>query len=191
MLGVSLPKMRKFNARAEDFVLRSFFFGERITMLKFYDVEENYINYLKTIDRQIPDIAYSTNNKFVCGIVLDIGGVTYYAPISHTTQRFRTSKLIYDKGTPISSIRFSFMFPAPQSVLTQKNFAQIRAVDPNYADVITAEYRYCVRNENDILQKANSVYNIGCNKNHPYNYTCCDFKKLESEYMKYDKTVAY
>ena len=160
-------------------------------MIKFYDVEENYINYLKTIDRQIPNIAYSTNNKFVCGIVLDIDGVTYYAPISHTTQRFRTSKLIYDKGRPISSIRFSFMFPAPQSVLTQKNFAQIRAIDPNYADVITAEYKYCVNNEIDILQKANSVYNIGCNKNHPNNYTCCDFKKLESEYMKYDKTVTY
>jgi len=176
--------------RERRFFLRSLFL-ERMAMLKFYDVEENYINYLKTIDRQIPDIAYTTNNKFVCGIVLDIDGVSYYAPISHTTKLYRTSKLIYDKGRPISSIRFSFMFPAPKSVLTEKNFAQIRAIDPHYADVITAEYQYCIKNESDILQKARSVYNIGCNKEHQFNYTCCDFKKLEAEYSKYDKTVTY
>ena len=176
--------------RERRFFLRSLFL-ERMAMLKFYDVEENYINYLKTIDRQIPDITYTTNNKFVCGIVLDIDGVSYYAPISHTTKRYRTSKLIYDNGRPISSIRFSFMFPAPQSVLTEKNFAQIRAIDPHYADVIAAEYQYCIKNESDILQKARSVYNIGCNKEHQFNYTCCDFKKLEAEYSKYDKTVTY
>lgn len=190
MLGVSLPKRRRFNARAENLFFALIFYGERY-MLKFYDVDENYINYLKSIDRQIPDISYSTNNKFVCGIVLDINGISYYAPISHTTHRFRTSKLIYDKGTPISSIRFSFMFPAPNSVLKQKDFRQIRMQDPHYADIITAEYNYCKANESSITQKAQSVYAIGCNKNHPYNYTCCDFAKLESEYMKYDATVTY
>ncbi|MBQ9709300.1 MAG: type III toxin-antitoxin system ToxN/AbiQ family toxin [Clostridia bacterium] len=160
-------------------------------MLKFYDIETNYINYLKTIDCQIPDITYLTNNKFVCGVVLDINGITYYAPVSHTTKKYRTNQLIYDKGQPISSIRFSFMFPAPQSVLTQKDFKQIRAVDPHYADIITAEYRYCAANEYSICQKAKSVYNIGCNKNHPMNYTCCDFKKLEALYLNYDKTITY
>lgn len=160
-------------------------------MLKFYDVEENYINYLKTIDRQIPDIRYSTNNKFVCGIVFEINDINYYAPISHTTEKFRTSMLIYDNGIPISSIRFSFMFPAPKSVLTEKDFKQIRAVDAHYADIIAAEYQFCIKNESNILTKADSVYNIGCNKNHRLNYTCCDFKKLESEYRNYDKAITY
>ena len=63
------------------------------------------------IDRQIPNIHYSKNNKFVCGVVLNIGGIEYYAPISHTTKKYQTSLLIYDKETPISSIRFSFMLP--------------------------------------------------------------------------------
>ena len=160
-------------------------------MLKFYDVKENYINYLKTIDSQIPNIRYDTNNKFVCGIVLEINGINYYAPISHTTHKFRTSKLIYDNDVPISSIRFSFMFPAPQDVLTQKNFEEIRAVDEHYADIIAAEYKYCITNEKDIFAKADSVYQIGCNKSHVLNYTCCDFKKLESEYLKYDDSITY
>ncbi len=166
-------------------------FSLRIFMLKFYDVDENYVRFLKTIDNQIPDISYSTNNKFVCGIVLNINGIDYYAPVSHTTQKFRTSKLIYDKGRPISSIRFSFMFPAPKSVLTQKNFKQIRLKDEHYADILAAEYQYCVANETDILAKANSVYAIGCNKKHTLNYTCCDFKKLEAKYLNYDASITY
>ena len=75
-------------------------------MLKFYDIDENYIKYLQTIDRQVPNIHYSTNNKFVCGIVLEINNIKYYAPISHTIKKYKTSKLIYNNNKPISSIRF-------------------------------------------------------------------------------------
>ena len=48
-------------------------------MLKFYDIDENYIQFLKTIDRQVPDVKYDSNNKFLCGVVLEINGVKYYA----------------------------------------------------------------------------------------------------------------
>lgn len=54
-------------------------------MLKFYDIDENYVKYLQTIDKQIPNIHYSSNNKFICGIVLEMDRINYYAPISHMT----------------------------------------------------------------------------------------------------------
>ena len=154
-------------------------------MLKFYYIDENYIKYLQTIDRQVPNIHYSTNNKFVCGIVLEINNIKYYAPISHTIKKYKTSKLIYNNNKPISSIRFSFMIPAYDEVLTELDFAEISKRDKNYADLVRAEYDYCKNNKTDIYAKALSVYKIGCNKNHRFNYTCCDFKKLENEYMKY------
>ncbi len=56
-------------------------------MLKFYDIDKEYINFLKTFDKQVPNIAYSSNNKFVCGIVLEVNGIKYYAPISHKTDK--------------------------------------------------------------------------------------------------------
>lgn len=46
-------------------------------MLKFYDIDKGYIDYLKTFDRQVPNIEYSSNNKFVCGIVLEENGIKY------------------------------------------------------------------------------------------------------------------
>ncbi|MBR3295315.1 MAG: type III toxin-antitoxin system ToxN/AbiQ family toxin [Clostridia bacterium] len=39
-------------------------------MIKFYSVDENYIDTLKTVDKQVPNIKYDSNNKFFCGIVL-------------------------------------------------------------------------------------------------------------------------
>lgn len=97
--------------------------------MKFYDIDEGYVKYLQTIDPQVPNIHYNTNNKFVCGVVLEIDGIKYYAPISHTTRKFQTSMLIYDGNRSISSIRFSFMIPAYAEVLVQKNFSHIAKID--------------------------------------------------------------
>lgn len=123
--------------------------------------------------------------QFVCGVVLKINGVNYYAPISHTTKKYQTSMLIYENNAPISSIRFSFMLPAYEDILKINNFKQIAKIDQNYANIISAEYNYCLKHESEIRQKAQSVYKIGYNKNHRLNYTCCDFQKLEQEYMNY------
>ena len=155
--------------------------------MRFYDIDENYVKYLRTIDNQVPNIHYSSNNKFVCGVVLEINNVKYYAPVSHTTKKYQTSMLIYDGKRPISSIRFSFMLPATDKVLVPKDFKQIAKANQNYANLLLAEFEYCLKHTKDIKKKARSVYNIGCNKSHRLNYTCCDFQKLESEYMKYFK----
>lgn len=154
-------------------------------MIKFYDVDKNYINFLKTIDSQIPNIEYEGNNKFVCGIVLTISNINYYAPISHMTNRQRTNIQITENGRVLSTIRFSFMFPAMKNVLTVKDFSVIAQNNQQYADLLNAEYRFCRAHEAEICNKALQVYRIGCNKNHVLNYTCCDFKKLEEHYLEY------
>lgn len=154
-------------------------------MIKFYDVDKNYINFLKTIDSQIPNFEYEGNNKFVCGIVLTINNINYYAPISHMTNRQRTNIQITENGRVLSTIRFSFMFPAMENVLTVKDFSVIAQNNQQYADLLSAEYRFCRTHEAEIYNKALQVYKIGCNKNHVLNYTCCDFKKLEEHYLEY------
>ena len=65
-------------------------------MFRFYDIDTNYIKFLKKIDKQVPDSKYTTTNKFVCGVVLDIDGIQYYAPISHKTEKQQTSLQIFD-----------------------------------------------------------------------------------------------
>lgn len=162
-----------------------FSYVQRRFMLRFYDIDENYIQFLKTIDRQVPDVKYDSNNKFVCGVVLNINGIKYYAPVSHKTDKQQTNLQIFDNSVPISTIRFSFMIPAFDEVLTYKNFKDIAKTDSAYASLLHAEYSYCSYHINDIKDKVLAVYRIGCNKKHRLNYTCCDFKKLEEHYMEY------
>ena len=155
-------------------------------MLNFYDVKESYAQYLRAFEHRIPNIHYASNNKFVCGIVLSVNGFDYFAPISSNTAKQRTSLLILDeRGKAISSIKFSFMFPIPVSEIVRKDFAAIRKENPHYADVLTKEYRFCVKNEDAILQKAEQIYRIGCNRAHWLAENCCDYKLLESKYVEW------
>lgn len=154
-------------------------------MIAFYDVDSDYINFLKKFDSRVPNVIYEGNNKFVCGIVLSINGFNYYAPISHMTQKQRTNMQIKDGNRILSTIRFSFMFPAPDFVLHRKNFANIAATDTKYADLLATEYAFCLSHQDDITKKALAVYKIGCNKEHVLNYTCCDFKLLEAHAKDY------
>lgn len=155
-------------------------------MLKFYDVDEDYVKYLQNADSQIPNISYDTNNKFICGVVLQINGMDYYAPVSSNTKIQKTNLPICDKhGKVIATIRFCFMFPVPASLLTEKDFAEIALKDIGYANLLSTEFKYCKSIQTEILQKANNVYQIGCNKNHRFNYTCCDFKLLEEKYTEF------
>lgn len=157
-------------------------------MLKFYDIDPAYADYLRGFDPRIPKISYGTNNKFVCGIVLSVSGYGYFAPISSNTTKQQTNMLIKDDaGKALSSIKFSFMLPAPGGVITPKDFKAVRAVDPAYADLLEKEYEFCRRNEGDIRNKAMKVYQIGCNPGHVLHSHCCDFRLLEA---KHDEWVA-
>lgn len=157
-------------------------------MLKFYDIDPAYANYLRQFDQRIPNISYGTNNKFVCGIVLSVAGYDYFAPISSNTAKQQTNLLIKDdKGKILSSIKFSFMFPAPGLVITPKNFKTVRMADSAYADLLEKEYKFCKKNEQAIRTKAMKVYQIGCNPEHALHKHCCDFHLLET---KQDEWIA-
>ena len=153
-------------------------------MLKFYDIDKKYIEFLKGFDNKIPNISYDSNDKFVCGVVLNINDVNYFAPISHNTTVYKTSFPITHKNDVIATIRFSFMFPADMSVLKEKKFD---THNNKYEDLLDIEWRDCNKHEKEIKQKALQVYKIGCNPHHRLNRNCCNFKLLEEKYKQYEK----
>ena len=53
-------------------------------MIRFYYIDTEYIKYLQQMEPRVPNIQYSEHDKFVCGIVLKIHDMEYYAPISHS-----------------------------------------------------------------------------------------------------------
>ena len=158
-------------------------------MIDFYDIDPHYLDYLRNYEPKVPAAGYTSHEKFFCGIVLTINDThQYYAPVSSFSTKQRTNFLIYDKDckTVLSSVRLCFMIPVMPSVLHRINVQDLYSTDPSYAILVDKEYSYCSSHEALLRKRAQSVYNIGCNKKHEYNSCCCDFKKLERVYQAYN-----
>jgi len=158
--------------------------------LDFYQVDAEYITYLHGIDSRVPNVDYSAerrHDKFLCGIVLSVGGHGYFAPISSFCKPQRTNIVIKDaNGKDVSSIRFSFMIPVPPGVVSVKRIADEPSMQ--YRTFLNMELQYCRRNANAIFSRARFVYNAVAVKKDPLMVkNCCDFKALEAACAEYSK----
>ena len=147
----------------------------------FYDVDKEYIGYLKQFEQKIPNISYDKHDKFVCGIVLTVNGFNYFAPVSSFNKSQKTNFLINDKiGNDVASIRFSFMFPVPNELLKIKEFHK---EEEKYRNLLQYEYKYCNKHIDEIYKKAQYVYKRVKIKDSFYSKICCNFELLEINRM--------
>ena len=156
--------------------------------LNFFEVETAYTAYLSNIDKRVPKVDYSaagSHDKFLCGIVLDVNGHDYFAPISSFRIPQRTNVIIKDNnGKAVASIRFSFMIPVPPDVVSLKRIAD--EASPQYRILLNMELRFCRRNANAIYSRAKFVYDAVTVKKDPLMLkNCCDFKALETACAEY------
>lgn len=157
--------------------------------LKFYEVDGEYIKYLKENgDDKIPNINYEKHKKFFCGIVLTINKFNYFAPVSSYNKKAHTVFLIKDidnktkEMKSIASLRFSFMFPCPIEYLNEKDFSK---EDVKYQILLRKELYYCNINREKIKKQANEIYKLGLNDSSRKRFNICDFKKLEKKCLDY------
>ena len=154
-------------------------------MIDFYTVSAMYADYLRQFEPKVPQVSYQTHDKFFCGVVLRIGTIDYYAPVSHFNQPQKTNFAIWDKDGKrvLSTVRLCFMFPARPDVVQRVSVKELYQVAPKYAILVDKEYRYCAKHESQLLKRAQAVYKMGCNEKHVFHSYCCDFRKLEKVYQ--------
>jgi len=160
--------------------------------LDFYQVDADYITYLSQYDSRVPRVDYSAANahdKFMCGIVLNVCDQNYFAPISSFRTPQRTNIIIKDdNGKDISSIRFSFMIPVPDWVISVKLIADEPSL--KYRILLNMELQFCRRNAKAIYSKARFVYDSVTVKKDPLMLkNCCDFHALEAACAQYVKPI--
>ena len=152
--------------------------------IKFYEVQEDYTDFLRSAESRIPTINYINNNKFLCGVVFSIEKFNYYAPISSFNQKQFTNMPIYHNGKIISTVRFSYMFPCPENVLTEKDF--LLEPDIKYRDLLLNELAYCNSHYDDIKKKAAYIYKrYLTGKDTVLLNHCCNFPVLEEKMQEY------
>lgn len=162
-----------------------------MSKLNFYEVDTKYLEYLKNYgDSKVPNYDYK-NTKFYVGIILEINGFKYFAPVSSFNEKQRTNFLIKVKDRDseelviVSSVRLSFMIPVDDTVI--KRFSINNYWNFKSRSLIRKELSWCRENAEPIKKLAQKVYKWGCNEKSYQYKNCCDFKKLEIAYNNYCK----
>ena len=152
---------------------------------KFYDVDMDYLNYLRQFEPKLPDVLYEHHNKFVCGFVVERNGLPYVVPVSSNIRPQKTSIIIKNKrNQPISSLRFSFMFPCPPAFLCYKDFKD--EPQGSYRRWLQDEIAYCNTHREKIRNKAEYTYfHRTIEPKELFKVNCCDFELLEEKCKEY------
>lgn len=158
--------------------------------MNFYYVEPEFIDCLQKVEiesrgfTRIPNIEYDANQnqKFIVGIVFNINGFKYYAPMSHYKKQKPNNVLIditTDKKNPIKgSIRLNYMFPVLDKYLTKVNIKEI--TDEKYKRLVQKELNFCINNKNTIRSVALQTYlEVMLKTNPELVLNACDFQLLE------------
>lgn len=120
--------------------------------LDFYEVNVDYVKYLKQFDSRIPNVEYQNRNKFLCGTLFKINGLNYFAPVSSFNIKQSSNYVIEVGNVPVGSVRYSFMFPVPDAEIKQKVINN--ESDYQYRFLLRQELKYCNKNREVIQSKA-------------------------------------
>lgn len=159
--------------------------------IDFYYVDNELIKILQTAEikargfTRVPNMLYKKEQKqkFICGVVLEINGFNYYAPISHYKIQKPNNVLINiksDKYNQIKgSIRLNYMFPVPEEYLNRICISSIS--DTKEKDLLNKELKFCKQNQQIIENVALKTYlEIVKGTDEDLKYNSCEFTILEN-----------
>ena len=190
-VSVSLLRMRKLcdegKARLPSFAFQE----DPMDNLKLYEINASYITYLSAYAPRLFQNKKSgqKNERKYIGIVLQINGFDYFAPLSSFKDKHRLMKegLDFIKIKDYAVINLNNMFPVP---LSETEYVDIRSErDPHYRALLLAEYRYIKSIQEKIWKNAQNVYKIKIKDGDASSLAkrCNDFFLLEkacADYMK-------
>ena len=167
--------------------------GRIMEDLNFYTLNNRYVDYLKQAEfekrgfSRVPNMSYGKNRKqkFLCGVVLNIHNILYFAPITSYKKQQADNFLIYaDNGFVTSSLRFNYMFPVPPELLRVRTIKN--EPDRAYRALLSQELKYCIKNQNQIRFMAHRTYKrVMLGKKPGLMFNSCDFALLEQKCIEY------
>ena len=130
--------------------------------IKLYEVNADYIDYLSAYAPHLfqnKKPGQNNERKYI-GIVFQVNGLDYFAPLSSFKQKHHRMKETVDfiKVKDYAVINLNNMFPVP---LTERKYVDIRSErDPHYRALLLAEYRFIKSIQEKIRKNAQNVYKI-------------------------------
>ena len=166
--------------------------GENET-LKFYTVNEDYIDYLSKFDSHV---SWNKEQKRpYIGIVLKVENYLYFAPlysykVGYDKYKDNPSFIRVEdrKGKNVSIIRFAEMIPVPETAIQLLDF---NSRGDKYRDLLQAESDFINDNKATIYSKAKKIYKNVVHIKIPFFISiACNFELLEQKSKEYVGCVA-
>ena len=159
--------------------------------LKLYEIQETYVSYLSAIEPRLfhnKKPGQKNERKYI-GVVLQINGFDYFAPLSSFKDKHRMMKegIDFIKVKDYAVINLNNMFPVP---LSEIKYVDIRGErDQNYRALLMAEYRYIKSIQERIRKNAQNIYKVKMKDGETTSLAkrCNDFSLLESACVEYGK----
>lgn len=159
--------------------------------LEIYEIDEKYIKYLSTFEQHLfrnKKANQQFSRKYI-GIVLEINGFDYFAPLSSFKSKHKQlseSKDFIKIGT-YAVINLNNMFPCHKQLCTKVVIGNLH--DVHYKSLVRSEYRIIRQKTELILQNAKVVYEhkIKNGDKSKLSKRCNDFKLLEAKCAEYKK----
>lgn len=157
--------------------------------LKFYNIDDQYIEYLYQFDKKVP---FNKNSKRpYIGIILEINGITYFAPMFSPKQqhsKYKANATHIRIGENLGMIKLNNMIPVNKENLKYINFNDIQ--DKKYKNLLIQQNNFIQSNADDIRQTAEKLYKfVTIDKKEFFIKLCCDFKLLEEKCKYYKKKI--
>lgn len=159
--------------------------------LKLYEINSSYITYLSVYAPHLfqnKKTGQKNERKYI-GVVLQINGFNYFAPLSSFKDKHKSMKegLDFIKIKNYAVINLNNMFPVPLSEIKYVDINSER--DVHYRALLLAEYRYIKSIEGKICKNAQNVYKIKIKDgdSSPLAKRCNDFLLLEKACANYIK----
>ena len=157
-----------------------------------YEIDTEYIRHLSQFEEHLfrnKESSWTFTRKYV-GVVLQINGFDYFAPLSSFKPKHRRLCETVDflKVGAYAVINLNNMFPAPRRLCTRVIISAIP--DERYRNLVRAEYRIIRQRSETILKNAEAVYahKIANDGKSKLAKRCNDFRLLEEKCGEYERS---
>ncbi len=162
--------------------------------MRFYEIDIEYIKYLFKFDKRVQyNDTYGDNknqNRPYIGVVLEINGYKYFAPLEHPRPKHQTIKnkpQIYKiKWGRLGIIGLNNMIPVPEIALLEFDINS-----SENKDILISQYIDCKQHWSVIQNKAKTTYEHRVHTPREFDIeVCCDFELLEQKSLEYSLSHA-
>ena len=126
--------------------------------IRIYEVKNAYVKYLSNYQNHVFVQNEGNNNRKYIGIVLEIKGIKYFAPLSSYKEKHKKMKegIDFIKIKEYAVINLNNMIPVPDNQIV--NIDINKEKDPSYKYLLQAESREINRQKMRIRKNAEIVY---------------------------------